>query len=424
MSRLLLCLPLIALLVSAPAFAESAKEHAAAAKKAEKAKDWKKARAEWDAAYKIEPNAEYLIGLGDAYAKLGDTGNAKKQYQAYMNDPLALDTDTVKAKIAGLGKGGAADDLGLDLGGPPTKAAAPADMGLDLDLSAPAKHGKKEKPAKKAVVMDDLGLDLGAPPAAKAKKGADDLGLDLAPPPPARKTAAKKGGDDLGLDLAPPPGPKKPETKVASNDLGLDLAPPPGPAPKKPETKVAALSPGMDLGLDIGPTPTKKNEKPVKPGSMDLGLSLDLPPPAKTEPAKSVAVASVTPAPVAPPMVMPPPVKREEPKKVEVAAVTQPPKKKAPEQSTSTRPPPPAAASSGPGTLAWVAAGVAVVGLGGGAFMYSKASAAQSDLHSSIRTGAQQAELLNTEKSSKSLAAVGLAVGLAAGLAAGALFVF
>ena len=69
---------------------------------------------EWQAAYKIEPSAEYLIGLGDAYAKLGDKANAKKQYEAYMADPLALDTDVAKGKLAALDQAPAGgDDLGL-----------------------------------------------------------------------------------------------------------------------------------------------------------------------------------------------------------------------------------------------------------------------------------------------------------------------
>jgi len=65
-----------------------------------------------------------------------------------------------------------------------------------------------------------------------------------------------------------------------------------------------------------------------------------------------------------------------------------------------------------------------VVGLGGSAFMYSKASAAQSDLHSTIRSGAEQHDLIAQEKSNKTLSAAFLLTGLIAGGVAGYLFVF
>ena len=49
---------------AAPAFADAS--HVNAAHKAERHGDWRKALQEWKAAYAAEPNAEYLIGIGDA----------------------------------------------------------------------------------------------------------------------------------------------------------------------------------------------------------------------------------------------------------------------------------------------------------------------------------------------------------------------
>jgi hypothetical protein len=93
----------IVVCVAAPAFA-SGQSHVTAARKAEKRGDWRKALREWKAAYKAEVNAEYLIGVGDAYAHLGNKAEAKKSYEAYLSDPLALPAKVskVKAKLAQL----------------------------------------------------------------------------------------------------------------------------------------------------------------------------------------------------------------------------------------------------------------------------------------------------------------------------------
>src|SRR5438128_2372625 len=79
----------IVVCVAAPAFA-SGQSHVSAARKAEKRGDWRKALKEWKAAYKAEVNAEYLIGIGDAYVHLGNKAEAKKSYESYLSDPLAL----------------------------------------------------------------------------------------------------------------------------------------------------------------------------------------------------------------------------------------------------------------------------------------------------------------------------------------------
>ena len=93
----------IVVCVAAPAFA-SGQSHVRAARKAEKRGDWRKALKEWKAAYKAEVNAEYLIGIGDAYARLGNKAEAKKSYEAYLSDPLALPANVskVKAKLVQL----------------------------------------------------------------------------------------------------------------------------------------------------------------------------------------------------------------------------------------------------------------------------------------------------------------------------------
>src|SRR3954468_16180188 len=114
----------IALSAAAPAFAD-AQAHVAAAKKAEKRKEWRSALKEWKAAYAADVNAEYLIGIGDAYAHLGNKAEAKKSYEAYLTDPLALPANAskVKAKLASLeGRSSGALALpgtGLDLPGAP-----------------------------------------------------------------------------------------------------------------------------------------------------------------------------------------------------------------------------------------------------------------------------------------------------------------
>src|SRR6202023_3318300 len=89
------------LLCAAPAFA-APRSHAAAARKAERRGDWRKALREWKAAYAKEGNAEYLIAIGDAYSQLGNKAEARKSYEAYLADPLAVPSrvEKVKTRIA------------------------------------------------------------------------------------------------------------------------------------------------------------------------------------------------------------------------------------------------------------------------------------------------------------------------------------
>jgi hypothetical protein len=182
---------------AAPAFAD-ASSHVKAARKAEKRKEWRKALQEWKAAYAAEPNAEYLIGIGDAQAHLGNKAEAKKSYEAYLADPLALPANVqkVKAKLAKL----ETSEQPLALPGP----------GLTLPGAAAPATAKAEPP------LPLPGLDH--PETATASKSA---------PPPLPLP---------GLE----PAKKEPEKVAAAAALTLPL---PGTAPKvEPPRKEAAAA--------------------------------------------------------------------------------------------------------------------------------------------------------------------------------------
>src|SRR5438128_7914818 len=185
----------IAICAAAPAFAD-APSHVQSAKKAERKGEWRKALEEWKAAYSADINAEYLIGIGDAYLHLGNKDEAKKNYEAYLADPLALpnNVEKVKTKIAELDN--TAGGLALPGAGP--GLALP---GAGPGLALPGADAAPPPPLP--------GLDLPAAPAAEAKgkKGKKGKGGDIAPPPLP------------GLDLPAPP------TAVASNDKKAE---PPG----------------------------------------------------------------------------------------------------------------------------------------------------------------------------------------------------
>jgi hypothetical protein len=200
----------IAICAVAPAYADAA-SHVQAARRAERKGQWKKALAEWKAAYAADVNAEYLVGIGDAYSHLGKKDEAKKNYDAYLADPLALPatSDKVRLKIARLG-GGAATELalpgpGLDLPGSSTPPPVVADN----------RKGKKKKPADGTLALP--GMDL---PGATAQQAPDPNALTLP-----------------GMDLPPP---SKPKT-VATAQPGLDLPPPAAkPPPVAPPPKIIA----------------------------------------------------------------------------------------------------------------------------------------------------------------------------------------
>jgi hypothetical protein len=309
---------------TAPAYAD-AQSHVQAAKRAERKGQWRKALAEWKAAYGSDVNAEYLVGIGDAYAHLGNKAQARTNYEAYLADPLALPatTEKVRAKVANL-DGGA---------------------GATLALPGP-------------------GLDLpgGSAPAA--------LGLPDAPPSDGRRGKKKKL-----VDAAP---------------LGL---------------------PGMDL-----PGATAQNQQLPDPNALTLP-GMDLPPPAAATKPPAPGVATTEPA--------PPPgrvIASTTPSKRPVAATTT----RIPDAALGQglRPQPEASSGGTRRVVAYVAAGVAVLALGGGAFAYAKASSASSDLTGSKHSSADAQTLLSNEKSDKTLSFVGLAGGLLAGGVSAALFAF
>jgi len=75
-------------LCAAPAFA-APRSHAAAARKAERRGEWRKALREWKAAYAKEGNAEYLIAIGEAYSAARQQGGSKEELRGLSGRPLA-----------------------------------------------------------------------------------------------------------------------------------------------------------------------------------------------------------------------------------------------------------------------------------------------------------------------------------------------
>jgi hypothetical protein len=417
-SRLLAAAIAALALAALPAWAQSAKVHLAAAKKAEKAKQYKKMLSEYQAACAAESTSDCQLGIAEAYARLGQKNKAREAYQTLINDPFAQDSAVVKAKsaLARLGAGGSAPDLPALDAPPPDTAVAAAVPGLP-SLDAPAAAPAPRKSAKKAEVAAAApALDL--PPL-------DPL-PDLPGAAPAKKT------------------PKKPETKVAAAPPPLDLPAldPIDPAKdaKKPKAKkdtvarqdAAPALPSLDLSpaadskaapvlpsLDFGPVDTKKADA-KKPDAAKKDALAGATPKAKDAaakvPAKDNKVAMAT----------PPSPKKDAPKD-QLAATTPGSKDKISKDALVApveRGPAPAASSRATRTIAWVTAGVAVAALGGGAYAYTKATSAQNDLHSGVRTAAQNEQLLGQQKLNRSLSAAGLLGGVVAGGVAAMLFTF
>lgn len=288
----------LVLAVSAPIWAETAQQHVTAARAAEKRSNWRKALREWRAAYRMEINAEYLINIGDAYAHLGNKAEARKQYQAYLGDPLALPASAarVKAKIAALG--------------------APAGGALALELPAPPADAKAKQAAPLPLPLPEL--DAGA-----------------------AKAAAPAKTNDLALALPTLPA-------AAPTDAGKK---PPAQTPSAPALAAAPPSAG------VKPAAVKPQAAPV-----------------------DAITAEARPSPVA--------------------------------------------SGGAKRTVAWVAAGVAVAAIGGGALAYAKASSTQSDLTGSVHDSASAKSMLDSEQQYRTLSAIGFAAGLVAAGVSAALFVF
>jgi len=234
----------IAVCLATPAFADAGK-HVTAAKKAERKGEWRKALQEWKAAYAAEPNTEYLIGIGDAQSHLGNKAEAKKNYEAYLADPLALpkNAEKVRAKLA-------------QLEAPPEGALALPGPALPLPgTAAAATAAKKSEP-------------LPLP------------GLDLPASTPTRSATGQKGAVPAlpGLDLAAAPAAKKEPDKVASAAPALVL-PLPGVAAKTEPPAAAKKEAAPAVAKDAGKPPTK--------------VAVALPPPERAP----VAAVSATPLP-------------------------------------------------------------------------------------------------------------------------------
>ena len=242
----------IAICAAAPAFAD-AQSNVQAARKAEKRGEWHRALDAWKAAYAADGNAEYLIGIGDAYAKLGNAAEAKKNYQAYLADPLALpsNVEKVKAKIAGL-EAPAAGALALP--GPglalPAASTPPPLPGIEASASND-KKGKKKDAVPPPLPLP--GLDLpGSAPAQAAAKEPQLLSLPGLELPSAKKEPVKVASASPGLELPLPgataakpatPAKKEPAPAVASGGTKVVAAAtaPPGAARRAPEAAIAEI---------------------------------------------------------------------------------------------------------------------------------------------------------------------------------------
>ena len=126
--------------------------------------------------------------------------------------------------------------------------------------------------------------------------------------------------------------------------------------------------------------------------------------------APAAGAAAAPPAGTKPAAVKPAPA--SDPRKAPVDAVT------------AEAHPAPTASGGTKRTVAWVAAGVAVVALGSGALAYGKAQSVQSDLTGNVHDSATAKSMLDSEQNYKTLSAIGFAVGLVAAGVSTALFVF
>ena len=240
--------------VAAPVFA-AAQDHVNAAKKAERKNEWRKALQEWKAAYAADGNAEYLIGIGDAHAKLGNKAEAKKSYEAYLNDPLALpkSVEKVKTKLAQLETppSGALALPGAGLTLPAAQASAPPPLPSAAPPPLPSATATASKKAEPALPLP--GLDLPAAPAKTASNEPPPLplpGLDSS-------AAAKKepvASAALALPLPAAAKAKKPEPTAAAPAVAAKepakpakpiamVTPPPEKAPEKVPVAAVAAAP-------------------------------------------------------------------------------------------------------------------------------------------------------------------------------------
>ena len=241
--RAFAAVPVVAVVcLAAPAFAD-ARSHVKAARKAERRREWRKALQEWKAAYAAEVNAEYLIGIGDAYAHLGNKAEAKKSYEAYLSDPLAVPARAVKVKAklahlestpdAALALPGPAPALTLPAAGPIARKSEPVLTLPGLDAPQSAANDRAAPPP----------LPLPGVPAAPAKKEPEKVAAGGSLPPlplpglPAKPDAGKKETVPAVANKEP----AKPPTSIAAVAAPAEKKPAPGaalavmPMPREPQ---------------------------------------------------------------------------------------------------------------------------------------------------------------------------------------------
>ena len=172
--RGLAAIPIALALCATPALAKS-RGYVAAAKKAERRGEWAKALRAWKAAYAREGNAEYLISIGDAWSHLGKTAEARRTYQGYLADPLALPSGIrkVNARLEQM----AALPLSL-----PLPALAPARAAARAAAPPPPPPVRVE-----AMPPPPVRVEAMPPPPAAPAPGV--AAVENPPPPPSTKLA-------------------------------------------------------------------------------------------------------------------------------------------------------------------------------------------------------------------------------------------
>lgn len=352
----------IAICAAAPAFAD-AQSQVQAAKKAERRGEWKRALESWKAAYAADFNAEYLIGIGDCYARLGNSDEAKRNYNAYLADPLALPANVVKvkAKVASLESAGGA--LALPGGG---LALPGADAPPPLPLAAPPPLPGLDLPGSGAVAEE------------KGRKGKHKKASDAAPPalelPGARPSQVAENKQEGSRPL---PGLELPASPLSK---------------KEAEKKVVSASPGFELPAASQPsTKPDKKEPPAVATNMSPNTHIST----GSANGKQVAMATTSSG------------KPAEQRRVPEAAIAETPVPRPADSGVSR-------------TVGWIAGGAAVASLAAGGFTYLKGSSSASALtNGTIRSGSANQALVDDANRNHLVGFVALAGGLVlAGLSA------
>jgi len=225
--RAFAAIPIALALCAAPALA-APRNHAAAAKRAERKGEWRKALREWKAAYAKEAKPEYLISIGDAHSHLGNNAEAKKSYEAYLADPLAVPAriEKVKEKIAGLEQSAA--ELSLPALPVPAKPASPpvaeptkeADPPLPVPRREPppaSVHPARAEPSEAAKAEPVAGVASNDAPVLPAK-------IALAANPVAERQAPVAAFSAAPLPIQPRTGAGRAQRTLAYVTAGVAIA--------------------------------------------------------------------------------------------------------------------------------------------------------------------------------------------------------